>query len=99
MRIIEIIIDGESTTYNVDVLRAVSKESCSYTSENYFWVCINAYPLEPIRLLLVNEAIAEKLYLSLKAFMKSDSDQELIIQLKKEDDGAYKLVATQTIKK
>lgn len=98
MRTIEIIIDGESTTYNVDTLRAVSKESDNIF-ENCFWVSINAFPLNPIRILLADEAIAEKLYLSLKAFMKSDSDEELIIQLKKGDSRAYKLVAIQTIKK
>jgi len=98
MRIIEIIIDGESTTYNVDVLRAVSKESGN-AFENCFWVSINAYPLEPIRLLLADENIAEKLYLSVKAFMKSDSDKELIIQLKKGDGRANKLVAIQTVEK
>lgn len=98
MRIIEIIVDGESTTFNADALRAVSKES-SIFFKNYFWVGIQAYPLKPIRLLLANEAIAEKLYLSIKAFMKSDSDEELIIQLEKGDDEACKLVAIQTIKK
>lgn len=98
MKIIEIIIDGESTTYNVDVLRAVRKES-SDAYENCFWVSINAYPLEPIRLLLANEGIALKLYLSIKAFMKSDSDEELIIQLKRGSSRTHKLVAIQTIKK
>lgn len=98
MRIIEIVIDGEPTTYNVDVLRTVSKES-SIVFENCFWVHIDAYPLKPIRILLANEAIAEKLYLSLKAFMKSDSDEELIIQLRKGDDRSYKLVSIRTVKK
>lgn len=98
MRIIETIIDGVSTTYNVDTLRAVCKES-SISSEGCFWVSINVYPLESIQLLLADESIAEKLYLSIKAFMKSDSDEELIIQLKKGNDKAYKLVAIQTIKK
>lgn len=96
MRIIEIIIDRESTTYNADVFRAVSKEGLAY--ESCFMVRIDVYPLEPIRLLLDSEAIAEKLYLSIKAFMKSDSDKELIVQLKKEDRRAYKLVTIQTIK-
>lgn len=95
MRIIEIIIDEESTTYNVDVLRAVRKEG-SEAYENCFWVSINSYPLEPIRLLLANETIAEKLYLSIRAFMKSN-DKGLIIQLKEGEGRANKLVAIQTI--
>ena len=53
MRTIEIIIDGESTTYNVDTLRAVSKESDNIF-ENCFWVSINAFPLNPIRILLAD---------------------------------------------
>ena len=96
MRLIEIIIDGESTTYNVDAFRGVSKES-SNVFESCFWVSMNVYPLEPIRLLLADENTAEKFYLSIKAFMKSDSDKELIIQLKKGDGRANKLVAIQTI--
>lgn len=96
MRIIEIIIDGESTTYNADALRAVSKGDSVY--KNCFQVSINVYPLDTIRLLLDNEAIAEKLYLSVKAFMKSDSDKELIVQFKEGDGRANKLVAIQTIK-
>lgn len=98
MRIIEIIIDGESTTYNVDVLRAVRKESRP-AFENCFWVNIFVYPLEPIRFSLADENAAEKLYLSIKAFMKSDSDEELIIRFKKGDSRNGKLVSIQTIKK
>ena len=97
MRTIEIITKGEPTTYNADVIRAVSMEN-SQVYDGYSWVRINIYPLTPINIKLRADA-AEKLYLSVKAFMKSETDGELIVQLSERDGGGERLVAIQTIQK
>lgn len=70
--------DGDKATYNVEVIRCVSVETRS-DYEGHSWVRIDCYPLSPLNLKLTTDA-AEKLYLSVKAFLKSDSDEELIIQ-------------------
>lgn len=96
MKTIEIITEKSSTTFAADTLKTVEiftsdlHEGCSYVYFRTSPALFQSWRFD-------SNAV-EKLYLSVKAFMHSDSDRELIIQLRGDEDSKM-LVAVQTIQK